>query len=174
MLLDRTMLRMMFGAARRRIDYNLTAANEGNDSSSETDTEVEHTTGADSTTTAADDYDLEPWPDFIKRVTHRMEESVEKLGMDDWVSLHRSRKWNFATNALSKSDGRWTGRLIKWRMSERPGRSPGLPVRRWSDDFCELAGGDWDKLATESELWSLLEHAFIHREEVQERVGSRF
>ena len=68
------MLRMMFGAHRRRIDFNLTETN------------------ADSPTANAENHELEPWPEFDKRVTHRSEDSLDKLGMDDWFSLHRSRK----------------------------------------------------------------------------------
>ena len=170
----RKMLRMMFGAHRRQIDRNIAAPTEdAHDSGSDTEHEAEIPAAEDTAVAGTDHPMLEPWPDFIRRVTHRMEESLHKLGMEDWVVLHWQRKWNLATNVLRKSDKRWTSRLIKWRMHDRPGRLQGVPVTRWTDDFCNLAGGDWPQLAIESDLWDLLEHPFTHREEIQERVGNR-
>ena len=169
------MLRMMLGAHRKRVQPNLAPLSEHSDgeNSCETQSEAEQESLNESVHPETEDQVLEPWPEFIRRVTHRMEESLQKIGMQDWVTLQRQRKWAFATKVLRQTDGRWTSRLIKWRMRERPGRSPGVPATRWTDDFSELAGGNWDHLAATTEMWSLLEHAFTHREDVQERVGDR-
>ena len=37
--------------------------------------------------------ELEPWADWIKRVTHSAEESLEKLKIKTWVEQARRRKW---------------------------------------------------------------------------------
>ena len=106
---------------------------------------------------------LESWPNYISEVTHNAEEIYQQHGGEAWVLMHRKRKWRFAARLASIQDGRWSCRLLSWRPVHARGRSVGRPCRRWSDDFCDLVGGDWLIIASDLVLWSALEDGFVHK-----------
>lgn len=43
-----------------------------------------------------DDTNLEPWVEFIRRCIHEAEALVQFLGIEDWISQQRRKKWRWA------------------------------------------------------------------------------
>jgi len=82
-------------------------------------------------------YDGEPWPDYISRATHRVEDLAFQHGFKDWVDVQCQRKCKLAAKTWLSDDGRWAKRLMHWTPFFRclPRRSVGHPVKRWSDVF---------------------------------------
>ena len=79
----RHMLRMMFAPRRRVIDtpeeLSQSEEDSGDDSCNEEAGEDEEDT-------------LEPWAEFIQRVTHNIEAQLENVSSEDWVTTHRKAK----------------------------------------------------------------------------------
>ena len=149
----RRMLRMMFGARRRKIT---------------TMTELAGPSGAFDTVETTEDAQLEPWTDWIKRTTYKVEELSAKMNAEDWVVSHRRKKWRFAGRTARSSDSKWSLRLLTWTPVGT--RSVGRPCRRWTDGFVALAGGDWIEHAGNDQLWAALEDGFIHHELIAESL----
>ena len=149
----RKMLRMMIGTSRRRA-----AANHLED-------EANKSLGEGSVDTEPG---LEPWVDWIQRTTHKAEQLAKEACLDDWVAIHRKRKWQFARKTATKADDRWSKRLLSWKPSGR--RNPGRPLKRWLDDIVAVAGEEWSEHAADESLWGILEHAFVNREDVLQNL----
>ncbi len=132
----RRMLRMMFGAKRRVLSAG---ASESEDESEGEDEEVL----------------LEPWSEFISRVTHHIDDKMHAYKMEDWVARHRRHKWRFAGHTAQCSDGRWSKKLLSWRPLIAGGHRVGRPNTRWADCIVAVAGEDWAHHALDKILWSL-------------------
>ena len=117
--------------------------------------------------------DLEPWEDFVRRVTHNMEAVLASYQLEDWIVHHRRRKWSFAGRLARCTDGRWSNRLLTWIPYLGAGRGVGCPRARWDDCIVKLAGGDWANHSQDEHLWSLLSEAYVFREEVMETIAAR-
>ena len=82
---------------------------------------------------------LEPWVDWIKRCTHEVEQRMRKLKLDDRITVHRRRKWNWAQKLALRQDFDWTVEALQWdptldsHLNAR--RRPGRPKIRWTDDI---------------------------------------
>ena len=50
--------------------------------------------------------DMEPWEDFIRRCTYDVELKMKKLGIEDWISGQRWRKWNMGV--ANDQRNKWT------------------------------------------------------------------
>ena len=92
---------------------------------------------------ADDDEDgLEPWTDWIKRTTREAEQQFEKLGLDDWVSHQRRRKWRWASHVARGCKDKWTYRALVWNPALDPDckaqRRHGRPLTRWTDDLMQF------------------------------------
>ena len=61
------------------------------DAGSDVTSEPDHDTTVENCTE-----NLEPWVDWIRRSTHEAERRMKELKLEDWVSLHRRRKWRWA------------------------------------------------------------------------------
>ena len=81
------MLRTILGQGRRKIQRSQQIASD--DHRSEDSVE-------DSATMQDDEDELEPWVDWIRRVTHSVEHKMEKLKIKPWIGQARKRKWKFA------------------------------------------------------------------------------
>ena len=74
---------------------------------------------------------LEPWVDWMRRVTHEALDAMEKLGLADWVEVHRRRLWRWAGHVARREDGRWTTKLLTWIPVGT--RAQAHPMTRWND-----------------------------------------
>ena len=176
---QRQMLRMILRVPRRMSAEN---QDEGSDGTSEPDpdTIIEDNTEH-----------LEPWVDWIRRTTHEAERRMRELKLDDWVSLHRKRKWRWAKKVASSHIPNWCIRVLKWQpghrvVSSNYSRRVGRPKLRWTDDIrshifekvynapappslhARLDNITWLHHAQDSDLWDRLEHSFIHRCQVDD------
>ena len=111
--------------------------------------------------------DLEPWTLWIKRVTYMVENIARGLKADDWVVLHRQRKWRFAGRTARQDDSRRSNRLLSW--CPHGYRLPGRPKLRWADGIEKFAGADRATLAKDQKLWSAAESGFVFDELTAER-----
>ena len=157
---------MMLGAKRRAAQ----PAQEQNDSS---DTDSNITEDDVKRASSCQEKSLEPWPDFVKRVTHHIEDILRSTCLEDWVAQHRRRKFAFAGRTATKNDNRWSKRVLSWRPIACYGRSVGRPQRRWDDDIVQLMGGDWQTHAVDQDLWACMEEAFVHRDDILEHFGTK-
>lgn len=126
-----------------------TTSNDSNDRNDiNSDVDSQSTDDVDSTTCDANnlddlgptaDEDLEPWPDFIKRATRVAEESIQKLGIEEWTVALYKRKWRWANRIASHSSDRWTRLAAEWQPELHDGRptirKQARPRRRWEDDI---------------------------------------
>ena len=161
----RHMLRMMFASRRRIVDSHTATNPDGEDSASEEEIEAPPDVCSD-----AED-ELEPWPEFIQRVTHHVEELLERTCMEDWVVLHRRRKWQFLHRTATVEDDRWSKRLLAWQPFGV--RAVGRPCTRWSDCIEQIAGGGWLTQAEDAELWPLSVEAYSYRAGMCETFGRK-
>ena len=151
------MLRMILGSPRRRVATTTPDAPTANnkDDDMTTTTDPTNTTNHDDNVTddddvdsdvavqveapTADDDDLEPWVDWMKRCTHQAEEHMKTLGIEEWIALQRRRKWRWALKIATDTKGKWTLKAMMWnptkdkRLDAR--RKPGRPNTRWIDDI---------------------------------------
>ena len=110
---QRRMLRMILGQGRRRIERTHEAANEDQSpDESDDDAEVvqDHEENA-----------LEPWVDWIKRVTHNVEDTLERLKIRTWNEQARKRKWRFAAELQWKR----RAKVVAHRIAMEPSTALG-------------------------------------------------
>ena len=119
-----------------------------------------------------EDDDLEPWPEFMKRVTREIEHHMDKLHIEDWVKLQRRRKCTWASHVARRSDDRWSTTLLAWQPEGGPrqggkgrGRKQARPCQRWEDALCDSFGSyefvsDWRLPAGDREEWNKLTMTF--------------
>ena len=82
---------------------------------------------------------LEPWVDWIRRVTHNFEDTLERLKIRTWNEQARKRKWRFAAE-LHSGDGeqkwsRWNSQLHSDARRSNARRKPARPNSRWTDEL---------------------------------------
>ena len=99
---QRRMLRAIFGQGRRRIERTTESASAQENGDSEED--------GDNGTLEEDDKDLlEPWVEWIRRVTHNVENNLKRLNIKTWVEQGRKRKWRFAAELYSgREEQKWS------------------------------------------------------------------
>ena len=103
----------------------------------------------------------ETWVDYMKRSAKAVGDISDTYFMRDWVVEYRRRKWRTAGALARKTYGRWSSNLITWTPVCGVGRARGRPKTRWSDDLERFAGGHWHMLASDEELWHILEEGFV-------------
>ena len=157
---QRHMLRSMLQSGRRRVQQ---------DSRSDT---------SSTTSAATDDSDdsdgLEPWVEWIQRVTREAEMWLEKLAIQPWVQLQRRKKHQWAGHIARRDDGRWSAAILDWcpepgarQGGAGRGRRQARPKQRWSDELAahvvEFTGDaeiHWRLLASDRTTWKSLEDDF--------------
>ena len=118
---------------------------------------------------------LEPWVDWIKRVTHNVEHYLQKLDIDSWVVKVRRGQWRLAATVASLPRERWSKRASEWDPilyfdGGRPKakRAQARPKKRWADDIqsfiCSLneeAFDNWSRIADMSDRLDDLEEKYL-------------
>ena len=92
-------------------------------------------------TVEEDEEALEPWVDWIRRCTHEAEKQIADLGIDDWVSIHRRRKWRWAHFVAIDQNSKSALKALTWDPTLDPRYNPtrrrGRPQTRWTDDLVQ-------------------------------------
>jgi hypothetical protein len=165
---QRRMLRAILGQSRRRIQE-----------------QTERTTPAESEEEGADDVpeedsrdELEPWVEWIKRVTHNVENNLKRLKIRTWVEQARKRKWKFAAELYSGSGERkWTHLALEWNPqvhhdTVRPTarRNPTRPNLRWTDELHNFVkkrlspARVWNEVCPNPDFWIECEDQFVNED----------
>ena len=134
---QRRMLRTILGQGRRRIQGPTERANADEAADSEEEEGSDDPAEEDSRDV------LEPWVEWIQRVTHSVENNLKRLKIRTWVEQARKRKWRFAAELYSgPGEQKWTHLALKWNPQVhhdtiRPTarRNPTRPNVRWTDEL---------------------------------------
>ena len=110
---------------------------------------------------------MEPWVDWIKRVTRTAEEAARFTGIKDWVVEQSRRKWMWAGHVARRTDKRWSKVTLDWIPSEGS-RRRGHPDTRWEDALNSffhrslgLDHGSWQEFAQDRANWDSLSMDFV-------------
>ena len=87
--------------------------------------------------------EIEPFVDWIRRVTHEAESRLKRLEIKTWVESARARKWRWAARVLcTHGADRWARIAYDWdpRTHHDSGRRVARhraagPRKRWFDDI---------------------------------------
>ena len=105
------------------------------------------------------------WATYMQQSTHELLRIMAAHQLKDWVCVQRIRKWRFARATASRTDGRWSSRILTWKPKSHYGRSVGRPATRWCADLEHFLGENWVQLAIEDpKIFELIEPAFIVRD----------
>ena len=113
---------------------------------------------------------LEPWVEWVRRVTHEVEERCNKLNIESWVEKARGMKWSLAQRLASQSSDRWSRQLLQWDpeihfpgLRRRAQRRQARPKLRWKEDIGKfLALQDLSDIsATPENIWRQKREEFI-------------
>jgi len=156
---QRKMLRMIFGAGRMRQPSHPQPMQEPDNTSSDSEACSANHTGGQAME------DLEPWDQWIKRVTHKIEELAVKANVQSWVSRTRLAKWRLASRIINQSPERWSFQVLCWSPelafdgnTSRAHRRQARPKVRWCDDLqkcvqrCDLSTS-WEIMAQDADTW---------------------
>ena len=170
---QRKMLRMMLGHGRRVVHTN---AVEPDSSGEDVQSNASNTIKPEDEPPEDPRDDLEPWVEWIRRVTHHMEERVRQLGMRSWIEEARLRKWKWAQSLYAREHAeRWATKALHWNPQihfDRPKpaarRRPTRPNLRWQDDMVKISREASD--APADETFSRLEFWVQYRDLYMKRV----
>jgi len=161
---QRQMLRSIFQAGRRRRIVQAPASADGASPASSSSTSSSSTTGGVDLDTVEI---LEPWVEWLQRVTREVEGWNDQLGIKPWLELVRRRKHQWAGHIARREDGRWSLLVLDWLPEGGPGRRHARPRRRWEDDLLQhvqlVAGSDemhWRFVVGDRQYWKGMEDDF--------------
>ena len=111
----------------------------------------------------------------IRRCTHEAEKQMTALGIEDWVTIQRRRKWRFAARVMADSH-KWGLKALLWDplldTRSQAKRRQGRPKMRWTDDinaFITDSRSDNDDTyaaplySLSSEMWKQHEEQYVYR-----------
>ena len=105
----------------------------------------------------------ETWVEYMKRSADRIDTISAQHGLQTWTAMYRQTKWRFAGTTARRTDGRWSTTILGWKPDPKHVRDQGRPFTRWSDDIEALAGGSWQEIACDADLWASLERGYVER-----------
>ena len=62
--------------------------------------------------------DLEPWVDWIKRVTRRLDHHMCDLQIDSRIVAWRRNLWRFAARVATMTLDKWPQKVLEWNAAE--------------------------------------------------------
>ena len=180
---QRRMLRMILGAGRRQ---QQPANEQSEDTCGVSSDDVASNVEASPPTESMDEEDgLEPWSEWIHRVTHRIEDLASKINIQNWVLKTRILKWRLASRVANKSPDRWPARVLNWNPHlifegnrSRAQRKQARPKLRWLDDIQQCVRQNhpslsWDALAHDTDAWDECGELFCNGDWRQPRPGNQ-
>lgn len=183
---QRRMLRLIINAPRRRLaTANNTEQPDETQSTDDVNSNPSHDFDLENLIQISEQELLKPWPEFIKRTTHRAEELAKQYNIDDWTTHYLRQKWRWAARIAKQAHNRWSWLISFWEPQAhdmRPcGRPGSRPRTRWDDDINHFlqyspdaqqqhttnddptttSTAHWLNLASHTALWNELEEKFI-------------
>ena len=116
------------------------------------------------------EYELEPWNEFLTRVTHLAEERAKTAGLQEWLTAWRGKQWRWARKVVTGDSKKWSNTSLHWspqlHTSRVSVRAQARPKKRWTDDvqgyLDELnITQPWKDVAKIEEIWADLEPGFL-------------
>ena len=106
----------------------------------------------------------EPWDTWIKRTTGEAERVLDQMGIQDWVTIQRQRKWRWAAKVAGEQ-WKWGYKALIWdpslSLDASFHRRQARPKTRWADDIVKYVNNpEWFSIATSAE-WERLEAGFL-------------
>jgi hypothetical protein len=74
---------------------------------------------------------LEPWVEWIRRVTHQAEDYMKQLNLPDWIEAHHSAKLRWYKELHTNSRDTWAYWSLCWQPEGQ--RKQARPRVRWTD-----------------------------------------
>ena len=120
--------------------------------------------------TIGQEEELEPFVDWVRRVTHEAESRLEQLKIKTWVESARTRKWRWAAKIFcTHSEDRWARIAYQWdpRLHRDVGRRIARrraagQKKRWFDDIERiLADQQLTNMPRQMQSWVDLEEHFV-------------
>ena len=156
---QRGMLRIILGQGRRRLRPSMQdATSSGSDvqSNLSKDEDQQHDVFDDNM-----ENHIEPWVDWIRRVTHTVEASMQRLKIKSWVEQARMRKWKWAAKMWTDGQNeKWSKISMRWNPqlhydAPRPStrRRAARPNTRWLDDIVKVTQEVSPHQDAHTELW---------------------
>jgi len=154
---QRKMLRMILGVKRKALekDVDIAAVASGRHS-------VQEMSGNE----AEEEFQMESWPDFLRRTARLVEDKLASAGEEEWVTAWRRRQWRWAGSLVRNNKHKWTYAALQWnpllhtKCSVK--RRQARPCKRWEDDLVSFFdGGDWTQKAQQANTWNTLEEAWL-------------
>ena len=168
---QRRMLRLVLGRGRRRVQNS---SQDEEDLGSDVQSNVSEKTQSEAQVFSEGD-DLEPWVEWIQRVTHEAEASLARLKIKTWVQQARRRKWKWAAKVICNcAEDRWARLAFEWdprkhfdapKPSAR--RRPSRPNARWFDEIDKFFTETLPQreLTKEMQVWIDYEEQFVNRDQ---------
>ena len=107
---------------------------------------------------------VEPWHEWVVRVTREVEELQRECGIENWVTQQKRRMWRWAGHVARRTDNRWSQVILRWKPEEthrNASRRCGRPSKRWEDVLRSFwSDADWMTAAEDRETWRLAEQLF--------------
>ena len=120
--------------------------------------------------TEIDGEELEPWHEWVQRVTREIELDTRRLNIEDWVTAQRRKHYRWAGHIARRDDQRWTTLILDWEPEggrlqggAGKGRIQARPRRRWEDGLMQYYaqfGITWREVAWNRDEWRAHEDAF--------------
>jgi len=165
---QRRMLRMILGQGRRRTERRHERQQEHQKSEDSEDDSVSFQETEEDV--------LETWVDWIRRVTHSVENSMKKLKIRPWIEQARKRKWKFAAELYTGGgEQKWTHLALKWNplvhsdaLRPTARRKPTRPNLRWTDELRTYVKEqvrpiqEWNDVCHSPDFWKMHGNRFIN------------
>ena len=99
---QRRMLRLVLNSRRRRVQLSDTSqeSDDGGIGEEEGHDEQLHL--------------LEPWHEFLRRTACSTEEQLKAAGQKEWLTIWRTRQWNWARKLVNEDSHKWSATATKW------------------------------------------------------------
>eukprot|EP00973_Karenia_brevis_P041975 5811291-Karenia_brevis.AAC.1 len=111
-----------------------------------------------------DEDTLEPWLDWIKRVTRESDNILKDLNLEDWLTTWRRRIWSFAGKLARESTHKWSWKVLAWDPNNNQRnlthRRHARPRKRWTSDIERHAGFAWTEIAQNKNQWAEMGELF--------------
>ena len=78
--------------------------------------------------------ELEPWHEWMQRVTQNASEKMNRAKVEDWGVAVRRPIGQLAGHISRRHDGRWSTQMLSWQPVGH-GMGVGQPAKRWQDDI---------------------------------------
>ena len=164
------MLRLILGRGRRRVQAQ---SHDDESSGGDVQSNLSEKDAPESQDGEDEQNELEPWVEWIRRVTHDAEATLQKLNIKTWVEQARTRKWRWAANLhCTRDDDRWARIAFHWdprvhydapKPSAR--RRAAGPRKRWYDEVQKF-WMDTTRLPhapLQNHFWDEYEEQFVQR-----------